>query len=64
VLMKIGHRFPEVLDLLNAMGIARNCALAARLGLPGEALHWGLTRVAGERLGYLSTMLIRRGSLR
>jgi precorrin-2/cobalt-factor-2 C20-methyltransferase len=64
VLMKIGHRFPEVLDLLNAMGIAPNCALAARLGLPGEALHRGLTRVAGERLGYLSTMLIRRGSRR
>ena len=61
VLMKIGHRFPMVLDVLHNMGIAAHCALATRIGLPGEMLQRDLTRVEGERLGYLSTMLIRGG---
>jgi hypothetical protein len=51
-----------VLGLLHAMGIAPNCALATRIGLPGQVLQRDLTRVEGERLGYLSTLLIRRGS--
>lgn len=62
VLMKIGHRFSRVLSLLHAMGIASHCALATRIGLPGAILTRDLTQVEDERLGYLSTMLIRRGS--
>jgi precorrin-2/cobalt-factor-2 C20-methyltransferase len=60
VLIKIGRRFPEVLLLLNNMGIAANCALATRIGLPGEVLQRDVTGVEDERLGYLSTLLIRR----
>lgn len=61
VLMKIGHRLPQVLALLNGMGISRHCAFAARIGLPGEILCSDLDRLpAGDSLGYLSTLLIRR----
>jgi precorrin-2/cobalt-factor-2 C20-methyltransferase len=60
VLMKIGARFAQVLILLREMGIAGHCSLAARIGLAGEALHGEVTGVEGDRLGYLSTMLIRR----
>jgi precorrin-2/cobalt-factor-2 C20-methyltransferase len=62
VLMKIGHRLPGVLALLEEMGIAHRCALAHRIGLPGERLCVDASRLGTEReLGYLSTMLIRKG---
>jgi precorrin-2/cobalt-factor-2 C20-methyltransferase len=61
VLMKIGKRLPMVLQLLREMGISELCALAARIGLPGEALCSDLAALPeNESLGYLSTMLIRR----
>jgi precorrin-2/cobalt-factor-2 C20-methyltransferase len=62
VLMKIGTRFPQVLTLLREMGIADHCSLAARIGLPGEALYGDVTSLEGDRLGYLSTMLLRRAA--
>lgn len=61
VLMKIGRRLQRVMDLLEEMNISTNCALASRLGLPGQYLCRNL---AGARLtpelGYLTTILIRR----
>ncbi|MBI3897190.1 MAG: precorrin-2 C(20)-methyltransferase [Gammaproteobacteria bacterium] len=61
VLMKVGKRLPWVLDLLRRLGIAQHCALASRIGLPGEVLCGDLTQLpADDSLGYLSTMLIRR----
>ncbi len=61
VLMKIGRRLPWVLGLLNEMGIAAQCALAARIGLPGEVLCASVRDFDGPaHAGYLSTMLIRR----
>jgi precorrin-2/cobalt-factor-2 C20-methyltransferase len=61
VLMKIGPRLTWVLELLREMGIARHCAFARRIGLPGEILASGLDElVAQESMGYLATMLVRR----
>jgi precorrin-2/cobalt-factor-2 C20-methyltransferase len=61
VLMKIGKRLPMVLQVLRDMAISRHCALASRIGLPGETLCDDLDALANnESLGYLSTMLIRR----
>lgn len=61
VLMKIGHRLPAVLRVLQELRIAQHCAFARRLGLPGEALHRDASRVDPEHeSGYLATMLIRR----
>jgi len=61
VLMKIGKRLPMVLQLLREMDISRHCALASRIGLPGETLSDDLGGLAEDTVpGYLSTMLIRR----
>jgi precorrin-2/cobalt-factor-2 C20-methyltransferase len=63
VLMKIGKRLPWVLGLLLKMGITQHCALASRIGLPGEVVCGDLAQLpADESLGYLSTLLIRRHS--
>jgi precorrin-2/cobalt-factor-2 C20-methyltransferase len=61
VLMKIGARLPAVLTLLADMDIARHCAFARRIGLPGELLCDDVTRLdADSASGYLATLLIRR----
>lgn len=60
VLMKIGARLPDVLSLLNEMGIARHCAFARRIGLPGEVLCDDVSQLTADASGYLATMLIRK----
>ena len=65
VLMKVGDRLGWVLDLLRDMGIARHCAFARRIGLPGEMLAGeaggGVGNLcATEAMGYLATLLIRK----
>ena len=61
VLMKIGNRLPQVLDLLNRTGAIDDCVFASRLGLPGEVRSDKLAELrADDSFGYLSTILIRR----
>lgn len=60
VLMKIGARLPAVLQLLAELGIARHCAFARRIGLPGEVLCDDASTLDAAASGYLATMLIRR----
>ncbi|WP_028534104.1 precorrin-2 C(20)-methyltransferase [Paludibacterium yongneupense] len=61
VLMKIGPRLPAVLALLAEMDIARHCAFARRIGLPGEVLCDDVAQLdADSASGYLATLLIRR----
>jgi precorrin-2/cobalt-factor-2 C20-methyltransferase len=61
VLMKIGARLPWVLSLLQELGIARHCAFARKIGLPGELLVSNLNNLSGgDAQGYLATLLIRK----
>ena len=64
VLMKIGKRLPQVLDLLAELGVLEHCAFGQRVGLPQERLWPDLRALHGTQVaadsGYLSTMLIRR----
>lgn len=61
VLMKIGHRLPAVIEVLNEMNISSHCALASRVGLPEEALFKGVSDISNpQKVGYLATMLIRK----
>jgi len=61
-LLKIGHRFPQVLALLSEMKLLEHCALASRLGLPEQRVLDGLNDFPHdfERPGYLSVLLIRK----
>lgn len=61
VLMKIGRRLPQVLDLLEDMKITKYCVFAQRLGFKEERTSRGLADLPRDaETGYLSTMLIRR----
>jgi precorrin-2/cobalt-factor-2 C20-methyltransferase len=61
VLMKVAQRLPAVLELLDNLGIAGNCALASRIGLPGEVLYASLAGAdIDPAAGYLTTLLIRK----
>lgn len=63
VLMKVGKRLPMVLQVLGDMGIKEHCALASRIGLPGETLCPDVSALPDDMsLGYLSTLLIRRAA--
>lgn len=62
VLMKIGERLPMVIELLNQMGIADQCAVAHRIGHPDEQVSADINAFAQAcGSGYLTTMLIRSG---
>lgn len=61
VLMKMGRHFPHVLELLRAMNIADHCVFAGRLGFDDEILSNDVASLPAEsRMGYLSTLLIRK----
>ncbi|MBF0278311.1 MAG: precorrin-2 C(20)-methyltransferase [SAR324 cluster bacterium] len=61
VLMKIGKRLTDVLQVLDSMKIKEHCVFGRRMGLEDEILCNDLSRLPEEEsLGYLSTMLIRK----
>ncbi len=61
VLMKIGKRLPQVIDLLDGLGLLAHCAFGHRVGLPDQQLYPDLAAARpAAATGYLSTMLIRR----
>lgn len=62
ILMKIGERFPGVIDLLDRMGLLDLCALGHRVGMPEEVSrsHLREALTIAESAGYLSTILIRK----
>jgi precorrin-2/cobalt-factor-2 C20-methyltransferase len=61
VLMKIGKRLPQVIDLLGELGLLAHCAFGHRVGLPDQQLYPDLNAARpAAATGYLSTLLIRR----
>lgn len=61
VLMKIGKRLPDVLSLLNELGITPLCAYGHRVGMPEAVVQSDASQIPGaSQNGYLATMLIRR----
>ena len=60
VLMKVGHRLPGVLALLQRMNLLEYCVLGSRVGMPDEVLVADLRGALHQQpSGYLSTLLIR-----
>lgn len=67
VIMKVAKKLPEVLDLLEEMGLLKNTVLGSRVGFENEKLINGANGAfeVTEKEGYLSTLIVRnrRGSL-
>ena len=59
VLMKIGPRLAQVRRLLEELGMARDAILVSRAGLEGQVVARDISQVDGERLGYLSVVIVR-----
>jgi len=60
VIMKVGKRLPEIKRCLRGLGLEKNAVLVHRIGLDGELVA-GVEDVEEERLGYLSTIILRTG---
>ena len=60
VLMKVGHRLPGVLALLQRLNLLDHSVLGSRVGMPDEALFSDLRAFMDQSpSGYLATLLIR-----
>lgn len=60
VIMKVGKRLPEIKRCLRELGLEKKAVLTHRIGLAGELIA-GVEHVEEERLGYLSTIIVRTG---
>lgn len=60
VIMKVGARLPEVLDLLEEAGVAEGAVFVSRAGLEGQRVVTDVRslRGEGEEAGYLSVILV------
>jgi len=63
VLMKIGKRLPEVLDLLDAEGLLDKSVFVSRATMEDERIETDLRRLKAEgpEAGYLSIILVHAG---
>ncbi len=63
VLMKIGKRLPEVLDLLDAEGLLDKSVFVSRATMEGERIETDLRRLKADEpeAGYLSIILVHAG---
>lgn len=60
VLMKIGKRLADILDLLDAAGLIEHSVFVSRAGLNGERVELDLRTLRGSdpEVGYLSVILV------
>ena len=63
VLMKVYKNFSEVVDILDAEGMAENAVLISRFGLDDEKIFKDIRAHKFEKLNYLSTILTGRGKV-
>ena len=63
ILMKIGRRLPEILDILEHAGLIDRSIFVARAGMEGERVETDLRnlRNMGPEAGYLSIILVHAG---
>ena len=63
VLMKIGKRLPEILDLLDAEGLLDKSVFVSRATMEDERIETDLRRLKAEgpEAGYLSIILVHAG---
>jgi precorrin-2/cobalt-factor-2 C20-methyltransferase len=63
VLMKIGKRLAEVIDLLASQGLAESAVFVSHATMPGQRIETDLRRLReeGPEAGYLSIILVHAG---
>ncbi len=61
VIYKIGARIQTLLELLHRHGLAEKARLACYAEQEGEQVFLDLDKAQGERLGYMSTMIVHIG---
>jgi precorrin-2/cobalt-factor-2 C20-methyltransferase len=63
VLMKIGKRLRQILELMEERGLLERGVFVSHAGMEGERVETDLRRLRGERAeaGYLSIILVRAG---
>ncbi len=60
VLMKIGKRLPQILDLLEGAGALARSVFVSRAGMPDQRIETDLTRLREDpEAGYLSLILVQ-----
>lgn len=60
VVMKVYKNTPEVIEQLNAHGLAEHAVMISKCGHPDEAIHQDIRNAANLKPTYLSTILARR----
>ncbi len=63
ILMKIGRRLPEILDIIESAGLIDRGIFASRVGMEGERVETDLKKLRGAapEAGYLSVILVHAG---
>ncbi len=61
VLMKVNRAFDRVYALLKELGLDRNAAFVRRVGSREEEVVFDLALLVGEKLDYLSLLIVRKG---
>ncbi|MGE4283634.1 MAG: precorrin-2 C(20)-methyltransferase [Clostridia bacterium] len=60
VLMKISKNYDKLVDILGQHGLKENAVLVSRCGLDGEVIEYELGRMVGEKVNYLSMIIVKK----
>lgn len=63
VLLKVNSVMPKVMTLLEKLGLLDRAVFVERCGSPEERVVTDLRRLEGERLNYLSLVIVKKGAL-
>lgn len=63
VIMKPSHDSETLAALLTEMGLEENFVLISRCGTPEETLCTDIKELAGGKVPYLSTMIVKKGGI-
>ncbi|AJE02426.1 precorrin-2 C(20)-methyltransferase [Geobacter pickeringii] len=61
ILMKVNRVFDRIYALLTELGLARSAVFVRRVGSGEEEVVYDLERLVGEKLDYLSLLIVRKG---
>lgn len=64
VLMKVSRQFPEIVRVLEETGHLKEAVLVTRCGQTGERIMWNLREALGEKIDYMSLIIIKKGAAR